>query len=545
MTLVQLRGHIHHDDFLYKYRKNNVIMPAIVTDQFRILNASNFVAGVSSTSNSYYVSVGLPNPGTPSSNDGFGRQNNWNTATPNPVDSFSEIDHIGDTTQFGKRVTDANVRRLVRRIDWTKGIKYDMYRHDYSTSNTAPNSNATRLYDANYYVMNSNFNVYICIENGSSGINTTGNASEDEPTFTDLEPSKAGESQDGYVWKYLFTVNPSDIIKFDSTDFIALPNNWPSSTDAQIQAVRENGDSDINNNQIKTVFIADQGDKYTGTGGEFDILGDGTGGKVVIEVTGQKITNATISNGGKGYSYGIVDLSSINSGAVQGGTPAKLVPIIPPSRGHGFDLYKELGADRVLIYARFDDTTKDFPVDSKFAQVSLIKNPTSFGTTSVYTGSTFSSLKAIKLATVSGTPPIGGRLEQTVGTGETALGYISSFDNDTNVIKYIQDRSLYFGNGLDQTDIEDVKNRSTQFPFESTTKQISFSGGNGTVETTFSSGITTDINNNNVALGVSFTSGLASPEINKGSGDVLYIDNRALISRNLRQKEDVKIILEF
>ena len=58
------------------------------------------------------------------------------------------------------------------------------------------------VYAANYYVMNSNFNVYICIENGSSGINTTGNASEDEPIFTDLEPSKAGESQDGYVWKY-------------------------------------------------------------------------------------------------------------------------------------------------------------------------------------------------------------------------------------------------------------------------------------------------------------------------------------------------------
>ncbi len=543
MILVQLRGHTHHDDFLYKYRKNNIIMPAIVTDQFRILNASNFVAGVSSSTNSYYVSVGLPNP-APSS-VGFGRQTNWNTATPNPVDSFSEIDHIGDTTQFGKRVTEANVRRLVRRIDWTKGIKYDMYRQDYSTSNTAPNSNATRLYDANYYVMNSNFNVYICIENGSSGINTTGNASEDEPTFTDLEPSKAGESQDGYVWKYLFTVNPSDIIKFDSTDFIALPNNWPTSTDAQIQAVRENGDSDINNNQIKTVFIADQGDKYTGTGGEFDILGDGTGGKVVIEVTGQKITNATVSSGGKGYSYGIVDLSSINSGAVQGGTPAKLIPIIPPSRGHGFDLYKELGADRVLVYARFDDSTKDFPIDSKFAQVSLIKNPTSFGTTSVYTGSTFSSLKAIKLSTISGTPTVGGLLQQTVGTGETAFGYISSFDNDTNVIKYIQDRSLYFGNGVDQTDVENVKNRSTQFPFESTTFQIAFSGGTGSVETTFSSGITTDINNNNVALGVSFTSGLASPEINKGSGDVLYIDNRALISRNLRQKEDVKIILEF
>ena len=87
-----------------------------------------------------------------------------------------------------------------------------------------------------------------------------------------------------------------------------------------------------------------------------------------------------------------------------------------------------------------------------------------------------------------------------------------------------------------------------------TTSQVSFTGGgnagnatagSGSVETTFSSGITTDTNNNNVALGVSFTSGLASPEINKGSGDLLYVDNRAKITRDLRQKEDIKIILEF
>ena len=519
-------------------------MPAIVTDQFRILNASNFVAGVSSTSNSFYVAVGLPNPAP--ATVGFGRANNWNTATPNPQDSFSEIAHIGDTTTFGKRVTEANVRRLARRIDWTKGVKYDMYRHDYSTSNEAPNTGATRLYGANYYVMNSNFNVYICIENGSSGINTTGNASEDEPTFTDLEPSKAGESQDGYVWKYLFTVNPSDIIKFDSTDFIALPNNWPTSTDAQIQAVRENGDSDINNNQIKTVYIADQGNNYTGTGGEFDILGDGTGGKVVVEVSGQKIVKTTVSSGGKGYTYGIVDLGSINTGAVQGNTPAKLVPIIPPSRGHGFDLYKELGADRVLVYARFDDSTKDFPIDAKFAQISLIKNPTSFGTTSIYTGSTFSSLKALKLGTApTGTPTIGGIVQQTVSTGQTAFGYIASYDADTNILKYFQDRSLYFGNKNDQTDALGITNSGTKFNFEATSQPISFTGGSATIDTTFNLGIATDTSNNRVALGVSFTSGLASPEINKGSGDLLYVDNRALISRNSRQKEDIKIILEF
>ena len=175
--------------------------------------------------------------------------------------------------------------------------------------------------------------------------------------------------------------------------------------------------------------------------------------------------------------------------------------------------------------------------------VSLQFNP--FGTTSIYTGSTFSALKSIKFSTISGTPAVGGILQQTVSTGTTAFGYISSYDSDVNVIKYIQDRSLYFGNKNDQTDYANVTNGSQQFDFVSTTSQVSFPGGSGSVETTFSSGITTDVSNNNVALGVSFTSGLASPEINKGSGDLLYIDNRAKISRNLRQKEDIKIILEF
>ena len=184
----------------------------------------------------------------------------------------------------------------------------------------------------------------------------------------------------------------------------------------------------------------------------------------------------------------------------------------------------------------------------------MVKNPTSFGTTSIYTGSTFSALKGIKLINVNGDPAVGQILSQTVGTGQTAFGYVCSYDSDVSVVKYIQDRSLYFGNKNDQTDHGNVRNGSRIFDFVSTTSQISFTGagnagnataGSGSVETTFSSGITTDTNNNNVALGVSFTSGLASPEINKGSGDLLYVDNRAKISINLRQKEDIKIILEF
>ena len=99
------------------------------------------------------------------------------------------------------------------------------------------------------------------------------------------------------------------------------------------------------------------------------ILGDGTGGEVSITTTNGVITDVQVTQGGKGYTYGIIDLST-NSGS-----GSKLIPIIPPSKGHGYDVYKELGTDRVLLYARFDDSTKDFPIDTKFAQVGIIKNP--------------------------------------------------------------------------------------------------------------------------------------------------------------------------
>ena len=161
-------------------------MAAIVTDQFRILNANNFVETVDNSANSYYVVVGLANPALAV---GFGRTTDWNTNTPNPVDNFNYTNHTGDTQIFGKKVTSANVRRLITRRNWTQGTRYEMYRHDYSVSSPSPVTNSTRLYAENYYVMNKNFDVYVCIDNGSSGISTTGNASQDEPLFTDLEPS--------------------------------------------------------------------------------------------------------------------------------------------------------------------------------------------------------------------------------------------------------------------------------------------------------------------------------------------------------------------
>ena len=521
-------------------------MPAVVTDQFRILNASNFVdtvTGIGGTdpSSSFYVSVSLPNPTVV----GFGRTSTWNTATPNPVDNINDNNHIGDTTLFGKRVIGRNVRRLIRRVNWTQGTRYEMYRHDYSVSSPSPITQSSRLYDARYYVMNENFNVYICIDNGSSGINTTGNSSLDEPTFTDLEPTKAGASGDGYLWKYLFTVSPSDIIKFDSTDFISVSNNWLSSTDAQVVSVRDNGDSDVNNNQIKKVYIDNQGSGYTdGTGQEVAILGDGEGGKVVVDVVNGKVTNAVVSSGGKGYTHGMVDLGAIGNKSVS--VRANLIPIIPPSKGHGSDIYKELGSDRVLVFARFDtSTTNDFPTNTSFSQIGILKNPTSIGSTSLFTDPTFSSVGALKFSTANGTPTIGNSVSQVV-SGGTAKGFVAAWDIDTKVLKFVQDRSNVLNQtSFDTTDYVGVSTFAKVHAFESNTNPVNSSGFQGSIDTGFTGVSTNPSGTKLISLDTQFTQGVSNSEINKKSGDIVYLDNRPLITRNARQKEDVKIILEF
>ena len=516
-------------------------MAAIVTDQFRILNASNFVDNVTDSNNSYYVFVGLSNPTT----SGFGRKTDFNTDTPSPTDNINYMNFVGDNMSFGKKVTSDNVRRLVRKISWSRGTKYEMYRHDYNLNNTSPITGSARLYDSNYYVMNSDFKVYICIDNGSSGINTTGNSSLDEPTFTDLEPSKAGTSGDGYLWKYLFTVSPSDIIKFDSTDFISVSNDWSTSTDSQIVAVRDNGDSDTNNNQIKKVYIENQGTGYAnGTGQEVNILGDGTGGKVVVDVVNGKITNAVVSAGGKGYTYGMVDLGAI--GNTSASTKASLIPIIPPSKGHGSDIYKELGSDRVLVFARFDtSTTNDFPVNTSFSQIGILKNPTSIGSTSTFTDPTFSSVGALKFSTTTGTPTIGNSVTQVV-TGGTAKGFVAAYDVDTKVLKFVQDRSNVLNQtSFDTTDYVGVSTFAKVHGFASNTNQVNSSGFTGSIDTGFTGVSTNPTGTKLISLDAQFTQGVSNPEINKKSGDIVYLDNRPLITRNARQKEDVKIILEF
>jgi hypothetical protein len=200
------------------------------------------------------------------------------------------------------------------------------------------------------------------------------------------------------------------------------------------------------------------------------------------------------------------------------------------------------------MYARFDDSTKDFPIDTTFAQVGVIKNPETYaGAGTTFTEDTFSSLGAIMLNDAySGTPVIGSVITQVITNGDTAKAYVASYDKETKVLKYYQDRSLYLNQTTgDHTGSSDVASRAKVVSFvSSSSDQINISGIGATMNVNQDQNYIMK-NNKKIDLGVTFTGGLADSQINKKTGDIIYIDNRPSVTRDSRQKEDVKIILEF
>ena len=81
-------------------------MSAIITDQLRILNSENFVAGIASTTNSYYAWIGLPNPSD--------FQSDWSENPPSPKDAFSEEKDYWDTIQMAQNTV--TIQQWLRRI---------------------------------------------------------------------------------------------------------------------------------------------------------------------------------------------------------------------------------------------------------------------------------------------------------------------------------------------------------------------------------------------------------------------------------------------
>ena len=526
-------------------------MAAIITDQIRILNAKNFVAGVSTSTNSYYAFVGLPNP--------TAYQSDWDSSPPAPVDNFDNMNDFHDTMLAVKRVTSTDVKQIVPKLNWNSGTTYDYYRHDYSISNAPPNSGGTSLYTANYFVVNSDFRVYICLQNGTTPETPDGKPSLDEPTFTDLEPRTPGTSGDGYIWKYLYSIKPADLIKFDSTDFMPVPRDWGS--DAADAAVKNNA----TDGGIKIVVVKNRG---TGIGTanqtytRVPIKGDGFNAECTVVVNNDaQIESVTVSNEGFGYTYGNVDLSA---GSVP--TPTSqptLDVIIPPPGGHGADIYRELGATNALMYARIENDAEnpDFITGNQVARIGILENPKAFNSNEILTLDKASAAYALRLSGTgysSVTFTADDYVRQTVATGSTAVGRVISYDQTTGVLKYWQDRTIAgfatagssgISTALTPThlDLNVPSYNTTRFTSEPAAGgSVTIVGGssNLSISTAFS-GLSTTLNNRTYYLGQSFTKGVSNPEIDKYSGNMIYVDHRPSVTRSSNQKEDIKIILQF
>ena len=516
-------------------------MSAIITDQIRILNAKNFVAGFNTTAKSYYSFVGLPNP--------TNIDINWNDSPPAPTDNFFNENATWDTIIALKKITSDDANQVVRKNVWASGRTYDYYRHDYSINNTPRNSNGTSLYSSNYFVLNSDYRVYICLQNGTDQENANGRPSLDEPRFTDLEPRAAGTSGDGYIWKYLYTIKPSDIVKFDSTDYMPVPDNWETSADDA--SVRENAVD----GGLKIVVVQNRGSgigtanrTYT----KVPIKGDGSGAECTVTINNDsRVESVIVSNQGSGYSFGNVDL--VAGGVPEPQTYPVLDVIIPPKGGHGADINRELGATNVLLYSRIENDVEnpDFITGNEIARIGVVENPLAFGSNQILSLEKASGVYAVRLTGIgfsSATFTEDTIVQQTIGTGVTAIGKVVSYDQITGVLKLWQERTFAgfttVGVAITNPSFGFNLNRFTGSP--DTGGNLSITGGsiNLNIDENFT-GLSTVINNRTYYLGQTFASGVSTPEVKQFSGNIIYTDNRPAITRSSNQKEDIKIILQF
>jgi len=503
-------------------------MAAIITNKFRIHNAEQFSESFSEAApNVYYLAIARPQAFATSTR-GDGRTDNEGTdAAPlTPPDSISREFYDFDDTIAAKKITSSDISFVIPRRNWTTGTVYDYYRHDYGeritggTTTQTANSGATNLFDSTFYVVSSTFNVYKCLDNNDNASSTV------EPTGTSNTILTTG---DGYKWKYMYTLSASQQSNFLSTDFMAVATNSTVSAAAV--------DGAINIVKIKTGgtgFTTSTGSTIS----DIPIRGDGSSGTVTVTITAGAISDVTVTNAGSGYTFGYITDADIISGTNAGGagSGAELDCVIEPRNlnsagsaygGHGADAVKELGGFFVMLNTNFEGAESgsgsDFTTANDFRKVTLIRDPQSGG--SAASATTLRATKAIRMAAspTPGTFTVDEEINQAT-TG--AVGKVVEWDATNRILYYIQTR--FNDQGVDSNG--DLTAFSTA---------AAITGQSSSATATPDTGFTDTVN------GSSFTSGYSSSELDSDTGDIIYVENRAPITRATDQTENIKLIVEF
>lgn len=220
----------------------------------------------------------------------FGKENTWTdflspfipsstTDTPGaPSENFRYELHVRRDLLTAKKIKPSDVSYVVRRIDWASNTVYDIYDDAIETTTGygygPAYSGATRLEDANFYVLTTDYNVYKCIDNNDDSISTYMPSGTSPEVFS---------TADGYKWKFMYSIPVSLRNRFLSVDYM------PVATALKAQF--------YSSGIINTINIENGGGGYNAGTTTAVITGDG-----YKESNPYLISSLTLTDNGDGYS---------------------------------------------------------------------------------------------------------------------------------------------------------------------------------------------------------------------------------------------------
>ena len=284
-------------------------------------------------------------------------------------------------------------------------------------------------------------------------------------------------------------------------------------------------DGAVNIVKIKTSGSGGTNGTHTGV----PIRGDGASGVATVVVSGGAVNSVTVTTPGTGYTFAYIRNADIVSAGATGLSGAELDVIIEPKGGHGFNAVKELGGFFVMLNTSFEGTESgsggDVSAANDFRKVILIRDPKN-AAGSAASANTLRATKAIRFA-ASPTPGTFTVDEEINQASTGAVGKVVEWDSTNRILYYIQTR---FND-------EGVDSNGNKTAFSGANVVTGQGGGSPTG--------TPDTGDSSTVNGTTFASGYSAAEIQSDSGDIMYVENRAPITRATDQTENVKLIIEF
>ena len=140
-------------------------MTAIVTSNFRVINAENFKEDVADANTSVYVGIGKSDVWSLTTSD------TTDTTPFTPVDALDSLVEASQNMIGMKLIGTADVSHVVPRYTWASDTSYYAWDSDDGS-----------IFDKKFYIVTNEFKVYKCIKAG-------GSVSTIQPTQTLTDPT--------------------------------------------------------------------------------------------------------------------------------------------------------------------------------------------------------------------------------------------------------------------------------------------------------------------------------------------------------------------